>query len=532
MGGHDEQLDHWIGSASVSAFGYQVDSAGDVNGDGVADILIGEPFYDAGSVTDKGAFRVASGVDGSSLFRMTGSANLLQLGSSLANAGDVNGDAIQDFIVGAPASSAGGWERGAVLLLSGADFSILRTHQGLKDGERFGHAVSGIGDLDQDGFHDYAVGTPLANNQFGNVQLFSGADGSLLRKLNGGITHHMGFSVAAAGDVNGDGRADILVGSPNANNRFGIAAVYSGANGSVIHEFHGDPAGIRPQLGYAVASAGDLNLDGYDDMLITAARYGVSEDGVAYAYSGIDGSLIYEWTGPASSWFGTSIAALDDLNGDTVPDIIIGAPRADVGANLWAGQAFAYSGLDGAQILAWSGETASAHYGWSVANGGDINGDLIGDPVIGAPGALDGSDRGAVFLQSFHPFLRINQPWISAKFGGLVEFMIAFPQPTAGLPYKILLCKTGTGPSWFGVHIPLNRDQWTSDSYLGIYPVVSHNLMHGTLNSRARAEASMGLPPNMPWSAIGHTCYFAAIVDPVSGPPSWSSVAVPLLVLP
>lgn len=532
VGGNNEQLHHWIGSASVSAFGYAVAPAGDVNSDGYNDVLIGEPFYDAGAVTDKGAFRVASGLDGSLLFRMTGSANILKLGASLANAGDVNGDGIADFIVGAPTSTAGGTERGAVLLFSGSDFSLIRSHEGLNDFEQFGHAVSTIGDLNRDGYADYAVGSPLASNTFGTVHLYSGIDGALLQKLTGGITHQLGYSVAAAGDVNADGFPDILVGSPNANNRFGIAAVYSGRSGLVIREFHGDPAGIRPQMGYSVSPAGDLNLDGYDDVLIGAARYGVSEDGAAYAYSGIDGSLMFEWHGTTRAWFGSAVTALDDLNGDSIPDIIVGAPRCDVGTMTWAGKAYAYSGLDGSQVLELSGQTDSGHFGWSLADAGDIDGDFVGDPIIGAPGPLDGSGRGAVFIHSFHPFLRINQPGVSVNNGGLLEFTVAFPPNAAGMPYKILLSKTGTGPSWYGVQIPLNRDAWTNDSYLGIYPVNSHNNMHGNLNPYARAYASMTLPPNLPWSAVGKTFYFAAIVEPVGGPAQWSSVAVPLMVVP
>lgn len=532
IGGQGEELHHWIGSASVSSYGYQVSGAGDVNHDGLADILIGEPTYDGSGITDKGSVRIVSGADGMVLFRMTGGVDVQQLGASLDQAGDVNGDGMGDFIVGAPTSSAGGVERGAVILLSGADFSILRSHQGLVDNEQFGHAVAGLGDINRDGYAEYAVGTPLANTQFGKVEVFSGMDGSVLTTIHGGITHHLGFAVSTAGDVDADGTADLLIGSPYASNRFGLAQVYSGATGAVLYEFHGEAPGLQQQLGDSVAPAGDLNLDGYADFVIGASRYAAGGNGSVFTYSGRDGSLMYQWYGPSGAWFGSSVSALDDLNGDTIPEIIVGAPRQAAGGVGGAGHAYVFSGIDGSLMLDILGTTQVGHLGNSVADAGDVDGDGFGDLVIGEPGPANGSGRGAVFVHKFSPFVRLNTPAVSAGAGTTLDFDINFPTTSAGLDYKVLMSKSGTGPSWYGIQIPIGRGQWTSDSYLGIYPVATHSNMHGVLDANGDATATMDLPAGIPWVFIGTTIHYVAIAEPTGGPPQWSSVALPLQVVP
>ncbi len=532
IGGQGDQLHHWMGSATVSSYGYAVCAAGDVNLDGHADILIGEPTYDGGGITDKGSFRVVSGLDGSVLLRMTGSVDLQQLGASLDLAGDVDGDGTDDFIVGAPASSVGGTGRGAVVLISGATFGVIRSHVGLVDNEQFGHAVAGLTDLNRDGYAEYAVGTPLANTQFGKVEVYNGLDGTVLNTFHGGITHHMGFSVCSAGDVDADGTADILIGSPYASNRFGLAEVYSGVTGALIYEYHGQSAGWQQQLGDAVEGVGDLNLDGFDDFVIGASKYGTLTAGAAFAYSSRDGSLLFEWHGENGAWFGTSLARLDDLNGDTIPEIIIGAPRQSANGIGGAGRAFVYSGFDGTLMLELLGETPVGHLGISVADAGDVDGDGHGDLVIGEPGPATGNGRGAVFVQKFNPFLRLNTSVVSAGTGTQLNFEVSFPTAAAGLNYKILMSKSGTGPSWFGILIPIGRGQWTSDSYLGNYQVATHTGMHGVIDTNGLGSATMTLPPGIPWTFIGSTIHYVAIAEATGGPPQWSSVALPLQIWP
>ena len=156
--------------------------------------------------------------------------------------------------------------------------------------DSFGHSVSGAGDVNGDGFDDVIVGARLDGNNgasSGTARVFSGADGSILNFIFEGDStgDEFGFSVSDAGDVNGDGFADLIVGAPtNDNNRIdlsGSARVFSGVDGSVLYTFDGDSP---VNFGSSVSGAGDVNGDGLADFIIGAAFGGANNAGFARVF--------------------------------------------------------------------------------------------------------------------------------------------------------------------------------------------------------------------------------------------------------
>ena len=293
---------------------------GDVNGDGKADFIVGARGADPGGRADAGSAYVYSGADGSLLYQKDGGAASDRLGVSVSTAGDMNGDGKEDFIVGAYYVDPGGRANaGSAYIYSGADGSLLYQRDGGAAGDNFGLSVSTAGDVNGDGKADFIVGAlwadPGGRFDAGSAYVYSGADGSLLYLRDGGVADdRFGFSVSTAGDVNGDGNADFIVGafaaSPGGRVNAGSAYVYSGADGALLYQRDGGAAGDN--FGISVSTAGDLNGDGKADFIVGAYLAdpgGRLSAGSAYIYSGADGSILYQKDGEAAyDSFGYSVS--------------------------------------------------------------------------------------------------------------------------------------------------------------------------------------------------------------------------------
>ena len=366
------------GSVANDLLGFSVSGAGDVNKDGFDDVIVGVPTSDlGGTLTDAGEARVYSGRDGSELRRLPGPSAGAHFGLSVSDAGDVNGDGYADVIVGAPYDDIGPLvDVGAATVYSGADWSELYRWTGAAASDDFGYSVSGAGDVDGDGRADLVVGAYGSDDangaNTGSVTVYSGFDGLPI------FTHHgsaagdfLGFSVSGAGDVNKDGLADVVVGAKQvlvSAGGSGYARVLSGPTGTLLYQFDADgglnvAAGDGHQLlGYSVSGAGDVNGDGYDDVIIGAPIFGIAGSGnfgCARVHSGLDGGvLLYQLQGDASNHphFGNAVSAAGDVNGDGRPDVIVGAYLRDSGGLTDSGAAFVYS-------LGYPGETPKRRKG-------------------------------------------------------------------------------------------------------------------------------------------------------------------------
>jgi len=372
------------GDSAADFFGDSVSGAGDVNGDGFADVIVGADGDDNNGFSS-GSARVFSGSDGTVLYTFDGDSAGDNFGESVSGAGDVNGDGFADLIVGAFRDDNNGSDSGSARVFSGVDGSVLYTFDG-DASDNFGESVSGAGDVNGDGFADVIAGAVRDDNngaQSGSARVFSGIDGSVLYTFDGNsVDDFFGASVRGGGDVNGDGFADVIVGA-RTDIFFGqpFFQVFSGFDGSILYTFFSN---FLDELGTSVSIAGDVNGDGFADLIAGAP----SDDnngtlsGRAFVLSGFDGSVLYAFNGDFGDRFGASVSGAGDVNGDGFVDVIVGA-RFDDNNGSNSGSARVFSGADGSVLYTFDGDSSDDRFGTSVSDAGDVNGDGLGDFIVG-----------------------------------------------------------------------------------------------------------------------------------------------------
>jgi len=300
-------------------FGEAASAAGDVDGDGFADLCVGAPEDDVPGIgTDAGSAVVLSGRDGRVLLTILGSRGREFLGTACAPAGDLNGDGHDDVLISAPSAvTPTGLFAGSVAVYSGADGQVLVRAWGNRSFHRLGTSVSTAGDADGDGVLDFVA------VQYDRVRLFSGRDGHQLQVRS--YPNQGGSLVVSGGiDADADGFADYLIGTHMTDTFRGRAEVISGKDGSVLHTVLGQNP--YEMLGFSVAAAGDLDGDGHGDFAVGIPRLAGpagSASGGVRAYSGRTGLPIGTVPGTAASLqMGGWIDAGRDIDGDGVPDVV------------------------------------------------------------------------------------------------------------------------------------------------------------------------------------------------------------------
>ncbi len=463
--------------------GRSLSSAGDFNGDGIDDLIIGAPdsyglnnslFFSAGEsyiifggseVGSDGSFDV-SALDGRNGFTVYGAAALDYLGTSVSGVGDVNNDGFDDLLIGTP-----GVDKGQAQILFGGRRSNFFNGELVADeidgsngftfgsngrfSESLGSAVSGVGDINADGIADFLVGAPRA---------------------------------FAAGGRGFDGRSYVVFGGSDiADDGFLGTLDLDGSNGFVLE---GVPE-LLGASGNAVSGLGDVNGDGINDFIIGAAKVGAGTSGESYVVFGaadvggdgqinlasLNGTEGFVLRGDRStvlggSELGRSVSGAGDVNNDGIDDFIVGAPLPNGGADA-AGRSFVVFGrqnlgrtglldvtdLDGSDGFVINGDSDFSQFGNSVSSAGDINNDGIADLLIGTifspygyavfgsddigqSGSLDvtdlSGDNGFRFFEQFVNAGKQVSGISDLNNDGIDDFITADPDDrTAGLAYVV-----------------------------------------------------------------------------------------------
>jgi hypothetical protein len=347
--GRDGSMLHAVsGSNAWDGVGHSVSRAGDMDQDGYADFLVGAGGDDTPMGTNSGSSAAYSGRTGTLIHNWTGDSANDYFGFAVAGAGDVDGDGYPDVIVGAHFDDKGGLDSGSAFVLSGRDGGLLYTFSGDSPGDFFGSAVAIAGDVDADGHADLIVGA-YRDAGFGTARVFSGRDGTEIYLLLGGPTAgYFGWSVAGAGDVNADSFDDVIVGAPVDSTvapDAGAAYIFSGRDGALLYAVYGD--GTDDVLGWSVSSAGDVDRDGTPDIVVGGYSDELNShqlsSGAARVYSGRNGTQLIAVAGESPGGdFGYSVSGAGDVNADGFADIVVGDPSAN-SSGFNPGAAFVYS---------------------------------------------------------------------------------------------------------------------------------------------------------------------------------------------
>ncbi|MGH7150159.1 MAG: integrin alpha, partial [Planctomycetota bacterium] len=328
--------------------------------------------------------QVFSGASGDLLLSWTGAVDS-RFGWSVGGCGDVDGDGVADVVVGAPSMFFLLAPPG-VTVFSGATGAVLRNWVD-PPGTGFGEAAAGVGDIDGDGTPDVAAGAPMVGMAAGGeARVYSGSTGALLRLIpgNGGA---FGSALARAGDVDDDGVPDLVVGAPQSwagGIGAGQARVYSGANGAILRSWNG--TGVQAAFGSSVAGGGDVDGDGRPDLAVGAPGSGsVGSPGQASVFSGATGGAIFVRSGISiGEGLGISVAIDGDANGDGWADLAVGVPGA-YGPGGTSGVVRIFAGPAGNLVDTLQAGPAEIHFGMSVAFAGRVDVGACDDLVIGAP---------------------------------------------------------------------------------------------------------------------------------------------------
>ncbi|MEC7947045.1 MAG: MopE-related protein, partial [Myxococcota bacterium] len=386
-----------VGTHAVD-FGAQVIGPGDITGDGFDDIVVSLP----GSSGNDGAVRLfagsASGVLSTTLAILTGTNNQ-RYGQALAAVGDVDGDGRPDILVGAP-----NWDIGRAFHVAGASTGFGREYRlgtNSLSPARLGPAVGGGGDINGDGFNDLVMGDPTGSSNRGLLTVHHGASGRVgswyqeSSKSGSSAGDRLGASVDVAGDVNGDGYADVIAGAPGVGSSTGQAHVFHGSAGGLVTTAAWTVSGTSTgqYLGDRVAGIGDVNGDGYDDVAV-ATQYQSSSTGRVSIFhgsaSGVQASPASVMAGgTAGDRYGSRVAGAGDVNADGYDDLLVAA----VGASGGAGEAYVYhgspSGIVSTSVNTFVG-SGTDELGAHLGPAGDVNGDGYDDIVVSATGAASG----------------------------------------------------------------------------------------------------------------------------------------------
>ncbi len=375
--------------STESIYDFQVSDAGDVNGDGFSDVIVGNAAAGLFSVGKAFIYFGGINMDNIADITMVGTDNFAYFGYRVSSAGDVNNDGYSDVIVGS-------WKLKTFLYFGGSSMDNIPDEIMATDGSWGSppdHSISSAGDFDGDGQSEILIGIGAYNYPSGIVHFYDFIPSAKeilpdMEFTGENPLDYFGVCTNPAGDVNGDGYDDFIIGAPDYNSKTGRAYLYYGGSSpdSIPDVIFNGETSWYPFFGNSATGAGDLNRDGYDDIIIGA--YGYSGlNGRAYIFYGgvnmdnipdlvLEGEQIF-------NVFGMQVAKAGDVNGDGFPDVIVGAR----GYNNWTGRAYIFFGgtnMNNVPDITMTGEVTDDQFGFAVSSAGDVNADGYSDVVVGA----------------------------------------------------------------------------------------------------------------------------------------------------
>ena len=369
--------------------GHSVAGVGDIDNDGFDDVVVGAPTGTESVYVYYGSTSgLASTPDDTISSPLGGTDD--DWGWDVAGAGDINNDGFMDVIVGARLYDA---QDGAAYLFLGTTSGLATSGTELGEGtaSQYGYAVGSAGDVNDDGFDDIIVGAPADSG--GSAYVYHGSVSGIATAASttvraGADSARLGAAVSSAGDVNGDGYADILIGDPDSTGFAGQFHIHQGSDVGVSSSADTTvTASVGSSfLGTTVDGVGDVNGDGYDDVVVGAIGNAPSVQCYAEVYEGTSTGLDTTAAVTLIDTLGSSCgvaAGAGDVNGDDFSDILVGSPTAgpsDIGAaSIFLGSP---GGIQSASESTVVGTSADEGLGVAVSGAGDVNGDDFDDMLV------------------------------------------------------------------------------------------------------------------------------------------------------
>jgi len=517
--------------------GAAVVELGDVDGDTRADYAIGA----VGANNWRGQVRVISGSRGTLIYAIDGLATGDRFGSSLAALPDLDGDSIGELLVGAPLAQGAAPGSGQVYVRSGANGGGIFVRGGDGAQDHMGWSVASVGDLDGDGVADFAAGAIDDDNfgsSSGSVRIWSGANASAIATISGYKKEQLfGYSIERLGDWNADGVSDFAVGAPSiaASPDTGFVRVYSGADRSILATLTG--LNSSDNFGAAIANIGDLDGDGRADLAVGSPQKSPASTGQVDVHLAAGGPFLFRLLGSGiADRFGTALSAAGDVDGDGVPDFVVGAPGFDLPQATDTGSLICFSGADASVLFTHYGVDLGMPVGTSIDGASDVNEDGRPDLVLGSPGNLAVStDRGGAMVLSSEPLSFWSADFVvSAAQPAPLALAIDLGPAFAQADYIVLGSITGLAPKTTigGLTVPLALDRYFRFTLQ--HP--ENGMLQGgagQLDLQGRATAVLQvLPSLLSAQYYGTTFFHAALVFDGQGTPIATSNPLPVTVVP